>query len=293
MSVQLTDITGSLLNVLLNFENKGAQAPTDHPLLSFSGLLNLPPNVLATLQIPLNQTFDQIWAVDTDSNGATMLNRTQALIVSQISSAVHGIGSSYSAYNIGVILPQTGRLLSVVESQPGLVAPNASQVVVLSYELNGVSAGFTVTTPYTGGLIGDPTYSMTFDITLGITIILPPSPGALLTTAAFNIGNANISASNLIAEIGDAILTVINFLSDQPTNIFQSAEGTIDSVTGLVILGQLGVLLSQFGSAWQQAATSVGFTQLFAFIDAQPSLNFRFIHPLDPAPTSLSRPRSR
>jgi hypothetical protein len=32
MANQVTDVTGTLLNVFLNFENKGAQAPTDYPL---------------------------------------------------------------------------------------------------------------------------------------------------------------------------------------------------------------------------------------------------------------------
>src|SRR6516225_3061624 len=123
MSAQLTDITGTLLNVVLNFEDKGAQAPTDHPLLSFSGLVNLPPNVLAILQIPLSRSFDQIWAVNTDSSGQTMLNRTQATIAGQISNGAASFGSGFSAYHIAVNLPPIGRLLAAVESQPGLVVP--------------------------------------------------------------------------------------------------------------------------------------------------------------------------
>jgi hypothetical protein len=285
----LIDITGTLLTVLLNFENKGAQAPTDHNLLAFTGLLNVPPNIVALLQAPLNQLFDQVWAQQTDSNGQTMRDRAKAQIESQISSGVAKLGSSYSAYNISLNLPQAGRLRAIVISGPGANDPNVSQFIDLSYELNGISANFTVTTPYTGGLIGDPTYNLTFDIELLIVIVVPPFAGPLNTTAEFNVANANISASNVIADIGDAILTAINFLSDQPTNIFQSAEGQIDSSGGAIPnLGPLTTLISQLATVWQQAAVQVGFTQLAAFIDAQPSLNLRFTHPLDPAPTIVN-----
>jgi len=284
----VVDITGTPLSVLLNFEAKGASAPADNPLQASPSLLSLPPGLLNLLQTPLSQMGDQIWAQNTDSNGQTMRDRMRAQITSQVPSALQTLGSGFSPYNISVFLPATGDLRAVVL---GVDVPGstASQNVFLSYELAGISVNFAVTTPYTGGLISDPTYNLTFDVELLIQIVVPLSPGPITNTATIDLQNANIRASNLSAGVGDAILTVLDFLTGQPTKIFQSAEGDVDtSGAPAPNLGNLSNLLSQLSSAWQAASTSVGFTQLSAFIDVQRTLNFRFIHPVDPAPTVVN-----
>lgn len=286
MSNPLVDITGSLLAVWLNFQNKGTTGPqTDHPLLAFSGLLNLPPDVVTILENPLSATMDQIWAGIKDTNGQTMLNRTDALVRRKISTVGQILGNGYTAYNISVNLPTTGTLLAAVDSLPGPQVPGGSQIITLRYQINGVSANFAVTTPYTGGLLSDPAYNLTFDITVLIQIILPSSPGLIAATGSFNVGNATISAANAIGGLGDAILSLVGLQN----NIFQPAEGRIDAVAGPADLQQLTSLLSELSTAWTQQGVANGFTQLSAFFDVQAipfstSLNFRFIHPLDPAP---------
>jgi hypothetical protein len=286
MSNQLVEITGSLIGVWLKFQNKGTLgSPTDHPVLALSGLLNLPPSVVTMLQTTLSATMDQVWAANKDANGQTMLNRTQALIRKKIASGAQKFGSGYSAYNVSVNLPTTGNLLAAVASQPGLQVPGASQIVTLSYQINGVSANFAVTTPFTGGLLSDPIYNLTLDITVLIQIILPNSPGLITATGSFGVGNASINASNVIAGLAEGILSLVG----EQANIFQPTEGRIDAVAGPADLGPLTGLLAELSAAWTQQGVSNGFTQLSASIDFQlinlpPSLNFRFIHPLDPAP---------
>ena len=99
----VVDITGTPLAVLLNFVDKGSQPPgSDHPLLPFAALLNLPATLVASLNTPLNQIGDEVWAQVNDTNGKTMRDRTAAAITSQVSVGVQNLGSSYSAYNINV-----------------------------------------------------------------------------------------------------------------------------------------------------------------------------------------------
>jgi len=285
----VVDITGAVLGVLLNFESKGAAAPQDFPISSFQSLLSLPQSLLVLLQTPLNQIFDQIWSQNTDANGKTMRDRTSASIISQISSGVPKLGDGYSAYNIGVTLPTTGLLRSIVLTG-GLNSPGLNQLIFLSYELFGIAASFTSTAPWSAGPFMDPSYNITFDIELLIGIGLPFSPGPLTVTTSATIENATISGSNVSADIADALKTVINFLSDQPTDIFQAVEGQIDASGSNVAvdLGQLSKLLIQFSAVWQ-TARSFGFTQLGVFIDGNArTLNIRLTHPVDPAPTAVN-----
>jgi|ERR1017187_228244 hypothetical protein len=273
------DITGSPLEVVLNFQDKGASAPTDHPLSAFSGLISFPPVLTAALQQPLNQLFDQFWAQSTGSISAAISN--------QISSGVQGLGGGYSAYNIGVTLPGTGDLRALVLTD-GLTNPNASQLVLLSYEIRGISANFAVTTPYTGGALPDPTYNVSFDIAvlfeIAVPFFAPSPPNSFATTVTTQNSNANINGTNPTAEGGDVLANLGNFLSGQPP-IFRAPEGQIDSASvNLTNLGQVATLLSQLASAWYQAAQSLGFTQLSASIDGTPALKLSFIHPVATAP---------
>jgi hypothetical protein len=283
------DITGTPLVILLNFAPKGGSGPQDFSVLQFAAVLGLPQALLAQLQTPLSQTGDQIWSQNTDANGKTMRDRASAAITSNIASAVSAQGSGFSAYNISASLPATGTLRSIVLTG-ALSSPDLSQIIFLSYELIGVSASFTSTTPYTGGLIPDPSYSVTFDVELLIQIGIPSSPGQFTLTAGVNIENADISASNWVAGLGDAVATVLQILSGQPGSLFQAAEGQINSSGGgvNVDLGPFSAILTQLSSAWL-TALPFGFMQLAAFIDpGARTLNIRLTHPADPAPLPVN-----
>ena len=280
------DITGTPLTVLLNFVAKGASAPADVQLAA-SGAPGIPPAILALLTTPLNQMGDQVWAQNLDQDRKTLRDRTQATIAKQISDSVARIGPGYSAELKGIILPTTGAMKSIVLSN-SLTNKNASQVILLSYQLTDLTALFSVTTPFTGGIIPDPDYKLTFDVELLVSVLIPLGVGPLTSVASFNVENANISADNFTADVGDAILTGINFLSGQPTNIFQAFEGAVDTSSNASGLGALDSLLSQLGTFWSFASGTLGFKDLRAFIDGAPALNMRFTHPVDAGPTATN-----
>src|SRR5262249_1256196 len=275
------DITGTTLNAVLNFADKGASAPTDHSLAGLVGLPGVTSSLLTLLNTPLSAMGDLIWA--------TRRDRTASQIISQISSSVKGLGGGFSAYNIRVVsLPTTGTLYALVLSG-SLTNPNASQVVLLSYQLTNITALFTVTTPFTGGrfpfFLPDPDYKLTFDVEFLVSIVIPLGVGTPPSVASFNVENAHISADNFTAVVGDTIVTAINALGGRPTDIFQGAEGQIDtSGNASDQLAALATLLSQLGTFWSFASGTLGFKQLSAFIGSPPALNLRFTHPLDGAP---------
>ncbi len=282
----VVDITGTPINVLLNFEAKGAQAPADQPLAAFAGLLNLPPSILALLTTSLSTMFDQVWGQTKDSSGQTMLQRTQALMAGQISNAIQSQG--WSVDSMSVNLPATGILEALVLTGD-LADPTLSQVVFLSYQLNNASTNVTVNTHGIGNLFGDPSFNGSFNIEVLVRMGLPISIGALTPTASFDVNSANISAGNFSAGFDETIVTALSFLTGQPTNIFQTVEGQADSTGGsLPNLGQLTTLLSLLSSLWHQAAYQFGFRELTAGVlppqGTGRSLTLRFTHPVDRAP---------
>ena len=280
----VVDITGKPLGVLMNFADKGAASPTDHPLLGVPGLPGLPPPVVSLLTTPLSQMFDTAWAQTPGPDGKTVREKTRLQVISQVQSAVKGFGSGYSALGVRATLPETGSLKALIPLG-SLTNPNASQLVLLSYQLTGFTVLFSVTTPFTGGLIPDPDYRLTFDVEFFVSIVIPLGVGPLTSLASFNVENASIDADNIIALAGDTILSAINFLSGQPTSIFQGAEGEIDTSTNATgSVGPFNSMLSALSAFWSVASGTFGFNQLIGFIDSQPALNFQFIHPVDAAP---------
>jgi hypothetical protein len=266
------NITGTPLGVQLLFADKGSQTQTVHSLMPYEAVLNLPSTLLTLLQTPLSQFGDQVWSQNKDKHGQTMRDRVSALVSSGIVTQVKQLG--HTAYNISVSLPATGILRALVVD---------GTAVYLSYEINGNSAAWDVNVsiwPFS-----DASYSLTFDLELLIEIVIPDQAGFLLTTtASANVENANISGTDASAAILDFAGEVANFLTDQPTNIFQSAEGEIDSAgSGVAVdLGDLSTLLAAVPIAWLQALP-YGFTQLTALIQQQ-EIFMQFGHPQDPAP---------
>ncbi len=287
----VVDITGQPLSVVLRFADKGAALQSDHPLSSFAGLLSVPPDLLTLLTTPLSTTGDNYWSKNLGSDGKTQRDRTSAQIAGAIQKAVAGTGSKAS--DVHVSLPATGALKALLLSG-SLTNPNASQLILLSYQLGGLGAEFTVSLPRSGNpIVGtlqnflpDPTFRLVFDLELLIMIFVPRAPGPFQTTASFTTLNADIHGTNATATIGTAILDGIGFLTGQPGSIFQAAEGSVDgSMNATGDIGAFVDLLSKIGAIWPFASGTLGFDTAEAFIDGVPALGLRFVHPLDPAPT--------
>lgn len=279
----VADITGTLLQILVNFVPKGTSAAQDVAVLQYATEFGLPPSLITQLQTPLSQTGDYVWSQEKDANGKTMRDRAAAAIVSNISGAVS------ASYDVGAALPATGILRSIVLSG-SLTDPDLSQLIFLSYELIGISAYFKTRSSLTGWWAPDPSFTVTFDAELLMQVGIPFSPGQLKLTSSVNIENADISGHNWTAQLGEAVLTAVNFLSGKPANLFQTAEGQIDDSGGQITanLGPFSALLAQLSTAWQ-AALPYGFRELAAFIDQSArTLNLRLTHPVDPAPVPVN-----
>jgi hypothetical protein len=254
-----TDITGTDLAILFNYESKTATAPQDDnlqvalPWLEALGIISIPAStqqtLLSLLQTPLSQQFNTFWAT-APQGGKSAHDLAVAQIVSSVQSGASQLGSKYTAYNI---------------------------------EVGHVVVKFQVTSPHTGGSIPDPKYHLEFDANLLLDMSVPTTPCALAPAASLYVQNANISAANWTATLGDALESLVNIFNDDPASIFQGAEGEID---GYYIGGSAPIVstLASMGGACTGAVSS-GFTQFGAFIDASThTLGFRLTHPVDPAP---------
>jgi hypothetical protein len=295
----VTDITGTILGLLLNFQPKGFVAPFDFSFAAFANQLSLPQALQTELATPLNKLFDQVWSQDTDASGQTTRDRALVSIRNAIVNATKQLGSNFSAEDIIVNLPATGTLRAIVLSG-SLSSPDLSQIILLSYELPGVSAAFAAANQYTrqlqgipfipGALFPDPGLSVSFDIELLIQVGIPIVPNPFTLTASVNIENANIGATNWTASAGEAIKSALDFFTGQTDNAIQIAEGTIDSSGGQVPINvaPLSAFLTPLAAA-REKAVFFGFSQLHAFINSSArTLNIRLTHPVDPAPVPVN-----
>ena len=193
--------------------------------------------------------FDSVWAQTPGPDGKTLREKTRLQAISQISSAVKAFGSGYSAVGVRATLPDTGSLKALIPSG-SLANPNASQLILLSYRLTGFTALFSVTTPFTGGLIPDPDYKLTFDVEFFVSIVIPSGVGPVTSVASFNVENASIDADNIVAAVGDTVLSAINFLSGHiPADltdglylISAALAGDVLATTGIRVVGAGGTV---------------------------------------------------
>jgi hypothetical protein len=274
-------IQGTDLEVLLNYQPKGASAPQDVNLLSMASLIGLSPSVKAALSTPLSAQFDTYWnAPVTLPNGASAPSPHDQLLQTlnqQLPQQIHNhMDSSYGAWGIVLNAPTSGTVSAAIDDEPG-----GGKLLRIDYSLGQVSANFSVTTPYTGGAITDPAFELDFDLDLTIQMDVPTSPCALNPTMTAWSSNAKISPKNDTATIGTLLGDLGNFLGGRPAAIFQSAEGAIDTYTNLPstpFVGMLGGLQSACSTAQTQ-----GFTEFAPFI-SQGTLGFRLTHP-EEAPT--------
>ena len=266
----VVDITGTPLGVQVLFADKGSPTRTAHALAPYEAALGLSGGFLASLLTPLSQFFDQVWSQTKDSKGKTMRNRVKDQVSSGITTQVNSQFPGHPPYNIFVSLPETGILRALVVSGPSVVS--GGTLIYLSYEINGNSASWSLHNTQVWPLLpSDAGYTLTFDLELFIQIIIPAQVNNPLTTVALAfVENSNISGANTSAQIADFVGGLINFINGQPFNIFQAAEGSIDSEgSGVAVnLGGVSTLLAGIPTAWQQALP-YGFTQLTALIQQQ------------------------
>ena len=265
-SVKVVNITGTTLQVVLNYQEVDAAAPTDHPP---PAALPLPP----AFTTPLSQQFDTFWAVTKDANGKTPHDRAVDQISAVVQQQVHQRGTKYTAYNIVAQLPLSGSLRSLSDQGK----------LFLSYWLPGANVLFSSTTPSTGGIIADPQLRLTFDIEFFFVLNIPAIPCFITVQgASLTAHNANISAANFTATVGGAFVALTNFFTDQPIAVFQSAEGAVDSVEEPIGNSPIGPFLDQIAEPCARAR-ELGFLKFSAFTDASTrTLGFRLVHPVEP-----------
>jgi hypothetical protein len=298
-----TDITGSTLQVNLDFTNQQGVAQNVNAANIPGGLV--PPAVQQLLQdpvlsTPLNQFFDQQWSQTENKNGQTMRDLSCAMIRSTIVKQVKQ-ALNKGAYNISCNLASSGALGARVAdgtmtnqepagwhyAAPFYLVPGG-QYVMLAYWLPANSVTFSV--PVNAGplnVFGDPSYTINFDGELMILADMANNYPATCTDAVYGwmeAHNANIKAANAVADVEDALASFWQGIRDQPTALFQGAEGDINSsVEGV---GPLGPLTNTFGQ-WATACNggaAFGFTQFQAGIQNS-GLAFTFSHPDLPKPS--------
>jgi hypothetical protein len=267
------DITGSQLQILLNWPDKDTGQSADHPIPQWL----LPANLQTLLKPALSQIFDQFWSQKLDQNRKTKRDLACDQAIQAVVTAVRGVGSGYSAYNIqGCGFPATGQLyasVEMVEIDPLSPSPPLnSWKLVLGYSLPGESISFAATTPYTGGVfeLGDPTFKVTFDAGISVEIPIPDDPSVepLVPKVFFGINNANISSENLTAYIA------MNLKS----SYFAVAQTLINQGVPLNDL-PLGEFLGGLTPALN-AAASLGFINFQVEVNPNNrTLIFRLIHP--------------
>jgi hypothetical protein len=262
----VVNITGTSLQLLLNFRDKNASAPNDHAPGSVGpgfGLLQ------AVLRPPLSNLFDQMWGVNKDSNGQTMQQRAVALVTQEI--------QSQGGTNVSGSFPSTGTLQALATGN-ALNGP-----MFLSYWLAGASFTFNK------GPLGAE-WKLTFNVELFIIIDTQNWP-TLSPKVSVSPADANISANNAGATIDGALQTLGNFFTDQPLSLFQGQEGDIDSSSAPP--PDFSVL-TDFFTKLASMAIPLGFRTLHPFIDSSTnSLNLRLIHRVDhaPLPANVAAPQ--
>ena len=256
------DITGTTLTLLLNFQDKTSSAPSDHPASAVLAIGFLQ----AAVDKPLNQIFDEIWNLNLNTNGQTMMQAATAQVEQAITTQASGVS------NVSGSFPATGSLRALIVADGPLF---------LSYWLPGASFTFNK-----GPL--DAEWKLTFDTELLIGIDTSKWPAVTVTPSA-DLANANISAANKGADLDEAAQELINFVTGQPSNIFQAQEGTVDAYPAPPPdVSQLTTFFSDLAAA----ALPSGFLQCSPFIDTGTrTLNLRLIHPPDPTPTLVNGAR--
>jgi hypothetical protein len=296
-----TDITANPIQVDLDFTDKGGT----HQDVNATSLPSrvVPQDIAPLLQnpvltTPLGSFFNTQWNATDPKTGQSMHDSACDTIKSSLIDQVHQ-SLNVNPYNITCSLATSGSVGALVadgtmttQEPPGwhYSAPfylvSGGQHLLIDYWLPGDSVSFSVPVGSPANLLGDPSYTVTFDARLRMLVDVADNYPATCTDAVFGwseADDATVNASNVSANVDDAVGSFVAWVNGQPTAIFQSAEGQIDS--GTYQAGPLGPLTSTFDQLRGacDSARGVGFTSLQAGVQ-NGALAFTFSHPDLPKP---------
>jgi hypothetical protein len=287
-----SEIQGTPAQIMLFFVNAGSPPPPSaHPLGGAAGtiiravLLQQLPTAAGEalnqlLSTPLDQTFDQAWS------------QMQSTAQSMVQQAV--LGAAPNAYNISVASPSQGTLsASVGNLSPGMLDTlppgTIGMQLTLTYSLPGFGVSFSETTSGIFGSWADPSYNLTFDGVIEISIGVPNDSFIPLgAKAEFLTTNMQASAGNFFAVVIGVEDIISEWFNNQPVG--GSGSSLQDQIIGINI-PQLQQLFSELSSGFATAAT-FGFVQLGVQINTNPppqtppgnTVEFDLTHPFDPGP---------
>jgi hypothetical protein len=178
----VVDITGTSLNLRVNFADSGATQPTDHPALVLS------PKLVAPQTTPLSELFDKRWSDPPPSGGKSVRDLAGDAIRKRILKAVP------DAFAFTIDLPNTGTLRSFVQSD----------VLFLSYKLSNCSV--TASKPVFLGL--DLTFTARFSIETLIIIDFKSWPD-MTPRISTHIEDLKIDADSVLASVVSGIFDIL------------------------------------------------------------------------------------
>jgi hypothetical protein len=252
--------------------------------------------------------FDDQWSKTTDKNGKTQRDLACDKAKAQVASNINQ-STGQNAYNINCNFPATGRLTAAIDTQEDTsYCPQGSlpttcgtnvPALELQYYLSNMEMDFAVTEPnlcdkdagtvivniFTGGsgcivnALGDPTFTVTFDAEVDVTVLIPSEPCAFNARGAeVFTRNANINGSNTSGQLAQFASSVYGTISPDH-NAFPAAEQTMDDTVQPISIG-LGNDLGQMEQGCS-AAVWQGFGQFKVIPDPNNGLTFELIHPMD------------
>ncbi len=200
-------------------------------------------------QTQINQTWQNILSGKQLVGGITL----QQEVVSSIQQAAQQQG--VSAYNISESFASSGAYSAQLNTT------GANPTLSIQFQLSGNTANFTTTTNSIFGSWADPTFEVSYGLTLTVNVTLPSSLSSRSTVSASAsavVGPVTVTSHN----VGVAIL---NFFGNNiPAKIANQLNGHTQDLSGLVPTAVLNTLLD--GEA------AKGFTHLHAGLDGNGNL---------------------
>jgi hypothetical protein len=289
-----TDVSANPLAVYLDFRDKAGNQ--QHVSAASIPPAAAPPQLQQVLgnpvlSTPLGTYFDQQWTTATvPQTGEVLRDAACDMIKNKIQSEVQD-NLHTNAKDISCNLPRSGAV--GVQVADGTLSPNeppgwhepapfylwsGGQHARITYWLPGNSAMFSVDEDY--GL-GNPRYNLTFDGEMRILANISDGNGVDMCTDSVydwaQADDATIDPTNVAGQVYDDVGALVADLNGQPTNLFQTAEGQIDSGTFSVpALGSVTSAFDQLAAACN-SGRSFGFSQMQASV-SNGALTFRFTH---------------
>ncbi len=297
-----TDVTANPIQIDLDFTDKSGTHQDVNATRVPSNLV--PPDVGQLLQnpvltTPLGTFFDSQWNAVDPNTGVSLHDSACSTIKNNVISQVQQ-ALNVSPYDISCNLATSGSVgvlladgTMTTQEPPGwhYAAPfylvPGGQHLLLSYWLPGDSVSFSVPAGSPENALGDPSYTVTFDATLRILADVSGDYPDACSDAVYSwseASDASVNASNFAGDVDDAVAAFVATLNGQPTAIFQTTEGQIDTSTyGSGPLGAVSTAFDQLRSACDSGRT-LGFTQLRGAVQNN-TLAFTFTHPDLAAPS--------